>query len=155
MAKKHKPARSSASRKTSRPKPKSRLIPKNWIWIAIAALVVVLIGGIYLFVQQSNQPKAISVAEARQKYDQGVTFIDVRTQEEWDTVHVLNAKWIPLNELPDRLNELPKDQEVVVYCNSQNRSKVGAQLLKDEGFKNVTYMNGGIQAWVSAGYPQE
>ncbi len=81
--------------------------------------------------------------------------LDVRQPEEWEEMHIPGATLIPLGELPQRLGELPQDQEIVVYCRSGNRSQSGAEILAKNGFSGVTSMAGGIQQWSTAGYPTE
>ncbi len=97
----------------------------------------------------------ISIAQAEQKRADGALMLDVREQDEWDTLHIPGATLIPLSTLPTQLNELPKDQEIVVYCRSGNRSKEGAEILSQAGFTNVSSMAGGITEWQAAGYPTE
>ncbi len=127
-------------------------------WVGIGAgivaaflLVVLLSGGDAP--QQSEMPDSISVSQAYEKYQEGVYVLDVRTQEEWDAFHAPEATLIPLDELPNRVNEVPKDQEIVVVCRSGNRSQVGRDILKDAGYSLVTSMDGGMVAWSNAGYP--
>jgi len=62
---------------------------------------------------------------------------------------------IPLDELEDRLDEVPRDQDIVVICRSGNRSQVGRDILQTAGFPRVTSVNGGLTAWKAAGYPTE
>jgi rhodanese-related sulfurtransferase len=124
-------------------------------------LVLVLIAVIVVyFGKDSNQtasesamPLQITVQEAYPKYQQGVFFLDVREQSEWDTFHIPNTTLIPLGELPNRLNELPKDQPIVVVCRSGNRSQSGRDILLNAGFTNVTSMSGGVTEWSAQGYP--
>lgn len=97
----------------------------------------------------------ISIAQAEQKRTDGALMLDVREQDEWDTLHIPGATLIPLSTLPTHLSELPKDQEIVVYCRSGNRSKSGAEILSQAGFTNVSSMAGGITEWQTAGYPTE
>ena len=100
-------------------------------------------------------PAEISVNEAYQKYSQGVFLLDVRRQDEWDAYHVANTTLITLDELPNRLGELPRDKEIVVICHSGNRSSQGRDILLNAGFTQVTSMAGGLIAWNAAGYPLE
>ena len=83
--------------------------------------------------------------------------LDVRTQTEFGTGHVLSARHIPLGDLKARLAELDKfrDRPIVVQCASGNRSQGAAKILKDSGFKEVFNLQGGIGAWVQAGMPTE
>jgi len=69
--------------------------------------------------------------------------LDVRTQPEWDLGHVESALHIPLQELRQRLNELPKDKRLVVYCKIGKRGYVAARILKQHGFQ-VVNLSGGI-----------
>lgn len=103
-----------------------------------------------------NQPDVVTeidVNQAAQRRQAGAFMLDVRQPEEWQAIHIPDATLIPLGELQQRLNELPKDQEIVVYCRSGNRSLTGAQILQQAGFSNVTSMAGGISEWQAAGYP--
>ena len=95
----------------------------------------------------------ISVSQAAEKRDSGAFMLDVRQPEEWNELHIPEATLIPLGELSTRLSEVPKDQEIVVYCRSGNRSKEGADILTKAGFTNVVSMAGGINQWSAAGYP--
>ncbi|RME89622.1 MAG: rhodanese-like domain-containing protein [Anaerolineae bacterium] len=101
----------------------------------------------------SALPPEISVDQAYEKYQAGAFFLDVRTVEEWNEYHIPNATLIPLDELPNRLDEVPRDREIVVVCRSGNRSQVGRDILLDAGFPRVTSMAGGVKTWRSAGYP--
>lgn len=100
--------------------------------------------------------KNISVEQAEGFYTSGkVFFLDVREVEEWNQLHIPGATLIPLGELPERLEELPKDQPIVVYCRSGNRSQTGRDILLNAGFSDVTSMDGGINDWYQNGYPVE
>ncbi len=76
--------------------------------------------------------------------------LDVRQPHEWDIVNLEpdGAVIIPLAELPDRLDEIPRDREIVVYCRTGARSASAAQMLVEEGFSSVFNFVGGIHAWV-------
>jgi phage shock protein E len=101
-------------------------------------------------------PPDIDVATAASLHGQSnVVFVDVRTPEEYAEGHIPGVVLIPLDELPKRLNEVPKDKTVVVTCRSGNRSSQAAQLLRDNGYTNIHNMTGGITAWQQAGYPVE
>ncbi len=75
--------------------------------------------------------------------------LDVRQPHEWDIVNLEagGAVLIPLAELPDRLDELPTDREIVVYCRTGARSDVAARMLAEEGFSSVFNFVGGMHAW--------
>ncbi len=85
----------------------------------------------------------------------GVTVIDVRELEEYQAGHIPGALLIPLGELPNRLNDLPRNAEVILVCRSGNRSKQAYDFLRTQGFTNIHNMLGGMKAWVAAGYEIE
>jgi rhodanese-related sulfurtransferase len=119
--------------------------------IGLLVFLIASLGG----EQTSNTgtlPASVSVDEAHQMYTEGTFVLDVRTPEEWNEFHVPNTTLIPLDELAARVNELPKDQPIVVVCRSGNRSQAGRDILLQAGF-NVTSMNGGLNQWRDSGYP--
>src|SRR5215216_1907320 len=76
----------------------------------------------------------ISVSEAFNKYQSGAFMLDVRTAEEWNQSHVPNAALVPLDQLSSRLNEIPKDKEIIVICSTATCSQQGRDILLDAGF---------------------
>jgi rhodanese-related sulfurtransferase len=131
----------------------------RWLWISLGlvALALLSLGTVACSAAppQVALPAEVSVEEAHQLYEQGVFFLDVRTEEEWDDFHAPNSTLIPLDQLESRLGELPDDEPIVVVCRSGNRSQIGREILLDNGFQPVTSMTGGLNAWRSAGYPIE
>lgn len=81
--------------------------------------------------------------------------LDVRTVEEWNEFHAPNTTLIPLDELASRVDEVPRDREIVVVCRSGNRSQQGRDILLNAGFEKVTSMTGGLNEWRARGYPIE
>jgi sulfur-carrier protein adenylyltransferase/sulfurtransferase len=73
--------------------------------------------------------------------------IDVRNPPEWEIVHIPGATLIPLPDLPQRVTELARAREVVLYCHTGRRSAQGTQLLLELGFTHVSTLTGGIEAW--------
>ena len=67
----------------------------------------------------------------------GAKIADVRTPEEFKGGAYPNAVNIPLAALPARMNELPKDKPIVVYCHSGGRSSQAERLLKQSGFSRL------------------
>ena len=91
----------------------------------------------------------ISVQELKGKMDAGETFrlIDVREPFEFEIARIDGAKLIPLGEIPERADELDREQTLIVHCHSGRRSAQAVQLLKQRGFANVYNLEGGIDAW--------
>ena len=90
----------------------------------------------------------VSVQELKTRLDKGeaLFLLDVREQFENEMVH-LDAKLIPLNTLPDRLSELDREREIIVYCHSGVRSASAAEYLRSNGFKYAKNLTGGIDEW--------
>ena len=85
--------------------------------------------------------------------DSGEVFIlDVRTQEEYDAGYIRGSTLIPVQELKERLDEVPKDKKILVYCRTGRRSTQASEILADNGFKEIYNMKGGIVDWTNAGY---
>jgi phage shock protein E len=112
--------------------------------------------------ENSSQPATFETLTVQTAYDQlskngAAIIVDVRNPEEWAATGIpVGAKLIPLPEFGARApNELPKDQDIYVICNSGNRSRVASQQLIDLGYTHVYNIDGGIQAWLSAQLPTE
>lgn len=73
--------------------------------------------------------------------------LDVRGYGEHETVALPGSELVPLPELADRLDELPRDRSIVAYCHHGIRSKSAAALLISSGFSPVWSLRGGIDAW--------
>ena len=78
-----------------------------------------------------------------------VVLIDVREPYEWSAGHIEGATHIPMNQIPQRLAEIPKDKEVVMICRSGGRSGHVQQHLLQQGFAKVKNLVGGMQRWAS------
>ena len=92
------------------------------------------------------------VADMLVQKDPSLRLIDVRTPEEFASGFIAGAVNIPVDQLSQRLNEVPQDEPVVVYCHSGNRSHQASQILEDAGYSQV-YDLGGISQWQAAGMP--
>jgi len=100
----------------------------------------------------------ISVQQGKEMIDRGDVFIlDVRTQEEYDEGHIKGSIRIPiqdltLQELKERLKEIPQDKKILVYCRTGHRSAQASEILVNNGFLEVYNMKGGITEWNNTGY---
>ncbi|MBV9613069.1 MAG: molybdopterin-synthase adenylyltransferase MoeB, partial [Acidobacteriaceae bacterium] len=92
---------------------------------------------------------AVDAVELKQKLDRGdkFTLIDVREPHEYQIGRIPGARLIPLGELSKHLNEFDPNEELVMHCKSGARSQKAVDLLKQNGFRNVRNMTGGITAW--------
>ena len=98
--------------------------------------------------------REVSVDDAYQMYQTGAFVLDVSWPAEWDQYHVPNTTLIPLDQLYNRFNELPKDREILVVSHSQTSSQQARDLLRSAGI-NVTSMTGDLSEWYAKGYPIE
>lgn len=98
--------------------------------------------------------KAVGVAEAKTRIDSKdpLVILDVRSADEYRSGHIPGAKLIPLNELRSRLNELPKDKQILCVCRSGARSGSAVGHLTSAGFDAVN-LSGGMMSWQGAGLP--
>ena len=99
---------------------------------------------------QAASYEQITQEEAKQIMDttNGYILLDTRTREEYDQSHIPGALLIPHTEIAERAEEaLPdKDQVILVYCRSGNRSKQASEVLAELGYTNVKEF-GGIHTW--------
>jgi len=78
---------------------------------------------------------------------EGITLLDVRQADELDLPSKLQADvHIPLNELSERVNEVPRSLPVIVFCRSGRRSALATGILRDSGFDKVASLSGGLLA---------
>lgn len=94
----------------------------------------------------------ITVSELRKMMDSDdFELIDVREKSEWDMGRIEKAKLMPLSALVKTdfrdFRKFDKDETIIVYCRSGNRSGHAAKVLKEKGFTNVKNLVGGINAW--------
>lgn len=96
-----------------------------------------------------NQVPEISVDELRAMRERREPFVlvDVRESREWAISDLPDSVKIPLGTLPQSLEKLSKDDEIVVYCRSGARSGNAVQLLLREGFDKAKNLAGGINKW--------
>lgn len=81
--------------------------------------------------------------------------LDVRTPEEFAAGHIAGAVNIPYDQVASRLEEIPKDKEVVLYCKSGRRSGMAAETLAVNGYTKLGHLDGDMQGWTAAGRPVE
>jgi rhodanese-related sulfurtransferase len=77
----------------------------------------------------------------------GILLLDIREDDERAVAAIEPSLHVPMNSVPDRLSELPRDRRIVVYCHHGGRSYAVAGYLETEGFKDVTNLTGGIDDW--------
>jgi rhodanese-related sulfurtransferase len=97
---------------------------------------------------------SVSVDQAYLMYQSGTFVLDVSWPAEWDEYHVPNTTLIPLDQLFNRINEVPKDEEVLVVSHSAASSQQARDLLLSAGIDAVS-MAGDLSEWYAKGYSIE
>lgn len=97
--------------------------------------------------------KEITVQQFKEKLDsdENVFLLDVREpfEQYQSKIEYENSMLIPVDQLPNRLNEIEadKDAEIVCMCRSGGRSAKACEFLEQDGFENVVNLKGGINQW--------
>lgn len=86
--------------------------------------------------------KQVPVSKTRELVENNAFIVDVREPDEFKLGHLINAINIPLSEIRDRMDEIPKDQPVYLHCRSSQRSYNAALALQGHGYDNVFNMSG-------------
>ena len=76
--------------------------------------------------------------------------LDVREDDEWSAGHAPGAVHLPMMQIPARLEEIPREGEVVVVCRVGGRSSQVVAYLLNNGFTNVVNLDGGMQDWAAS-----
>ena len=88
--------------------------------------------------------KQVREKDVRDLVKKGACIIDVREKNEYELSHIIGAKNIPLSEIRQRINEIPKDEPVYLQCRSAQRSYNALMALKHLGYENVYNVSGGF-----------
>jgi adenylyltransferase/sulfurtransferase len=99
---------------------------------------------------EATEIPTVSVAQLKQKLDAQEKFqlVDVREPFEHEMASIDRAKLIPLDELPQRLNELDRQSLTIVHCHGGQRSAQAVRVMREAGFANVFNLEGGIAKWL-------
>ncbi|HSJ03517.1 MAG: rhodanese-like domain-containing protein, partial [Verrucomicrobium sp.] len=92
---------------------------------------------------------AVTVQELHAMQQAGEDFylLDVREPYEAEIAVIPGATLIPLGQLPDRVDEVPKDKKVVIHCRSGMRSAKALGILQEHGYQDLWNVTGGVLAW--------
>jgi len=146
-----------------------RLLPlATQVGGAAAAVLVLLLGGYILFrwwdrrrFYAALEMARISVEELRRQMDGAPAplIVDVRspTAQTLELRRIPGALHVPLQDAERHLSGLPRDRDIILYCNCPNEASAAkvARLLMNHGFERVRPLKGGLDAWIEAGYSVE
>jgi hydroxyacylglutathione hydrolase len=125
--------------------------------VGIEALGGYLDGGIATWKQAGLATASlaqISASELDQRLrSDDVQVLDVRRAGEWEAAHIEQATWWPLDNFKVSPPEMDRDAPIAVHCKSGYRSMIASSLLRRAGFKNVSNVVGGFDAWQEAKLP--
>ncbi|MDZ7676488.1 MAG: rhodanese-like domain-containing protein [Acidimicrobiales bacterium] len=96
----------------------------------------------------------IDVDTLASRLDAGVPVFDVRQPDEYEQARAPGVRLVPLDQVPDRLDEFPTEGEVYVICRSGGRSAKAVEFLRGNGVDAVN-VAGGTLAWIESGKPVE
>lgn len=110
---------------------------------------------------QAREPYELYPGDVVEKIrnSEDIVLLDVRTQEEYEEVHLENALLLPVQELSQQslsaigLGEDAKDREIIIYCRSGARSKTAYDIMKSLGYTNLKSVQGGMIHWEEDKYP--
>lgn len=120
--------------------------------------LIYIIALVFSITASAQQKKAELVPPA--KFAQKMTaekgqVIDVRTPKEYKAGHIKNAVNMHVydKDFEQRLDKLDKNKPVYVYCKAGGRSAEAVEIMQKKGFKKITELDGGMDAWTEAGSP--
>jgi adenylyltransferase/sulfurtransferase len=97
-----------------------------------------------------SNPDEVNVQEMKRALGDpklGIKVIDVREPDEYQIAHVDGVPLFPLSVLPQRFTELDPNQQVYIHCKSGVRSLKALYFLREQGFKYLKSVKGGINTW--------
>lgn len=121
--------------------------------LIIAVSIGLLLAGVTLAAGAVASNIAPADALALLKKQQNTYLLDVRTPEEFQQARIAGAHLIPIDQVMQRVGELPKDRPILVYCAVGSRSAQVFSFLARRGYAEVYNLEGGIYAWAAKGYP--
>ncbi|MDD0854262.1 rhodanese-like domain-containing protein [Halobacteriovorax sp. GB3] len=99
---------------------------------------------------------SMDVVELKKLIDtnENLLLVDCREQDEWDAGHIKEAKFVPLSRFQELFeSELPsKDAKIIMQCRSGKRSMNACMFLMEQGYEDLTNLEGGILAWQENGF---
>jgi len=120
----------------------------------VSLLVVTLVASVSIACAQ--QYNNASPKEAKAMIDKGnIVLVDVRTPQEWNAGHLAGAVLVDFYDpnFENNIKKVSKGKKVLVYCARGRRSASASEKMSTSGWKDVTNMTGGYEAWSAAGLP--
>jgi rhodanese-related sulfurtransferase len=118
-------------------------------------VVLALVAAAYEFSRARSGGQAVGPTDAVRLLNQGALLVDVRTQAEFDSGHIVDARHLPQEQTAQAGETLKrfKDKVVITCCETGMRSGATARVLRTQGFTNAVNLRGGLQAWRAENLP--
>ena len=102
-----------------------------------------------------NTVPSITVSELHEliRNNANIRLIDVREPDEHAQAAIAGSELVPLATIPAQANAWSHDDTIYVHCKAGGRSARAAQYLIEQGFKHVTNVAGGMDAWLAENFP--
>ena len=100
--------------------------------------------------------ESVTLDVARKELESGTSrVIDIREPQEHATGVAPGVQLLPMRQLASRISEIPSDpkQPVLLICNTQNRSGATYKYLREKGYTNVRFVQGGMSEWARRAWP--
>ncbi len=127
--------------------------------VGVDRIVGYLKGGMFAWAISGKRTHDVHQISAEDLHDMAsgdsfskMVLVDVRSPKEYEDNHIEGAVNIPAPDLRTRFNELDKDKPTVLICSTGHRSSLGTSILKQNGFKDVYNVAGGMTGYSAAGY---
>lgn len=129
---------------------KGQVLMRSKFWLAVLILLSLLVSPV-----MAGVARDVTVTQAREMLEKNpqIFLLDVRTPGEYRQVRLEGARLIPIDQLLQRLGELPKDRPILVYCTVGARSSQVFRYLAGQGYPEVYNLYGGLSAWQLRGLP--
>lgn len=118
--------------------------------LVLAVLMVCLAWSLALAAARDISSREAKVLLEKNK---NIFLLDVRTPQENSQARLPGTVLIPISELERRINEVPRNKTILVYCAVGSRSKPVAEFLAKNGYKEVYNMSDGLVGWYRNGFP--
>lgn len=116
-------------------------------------------GGIASWYGNGENIKKVEMIHAKELqqhlHDEDLFLLDVGRKDRWKSGHIPGAHHIYVGELEEHLEEIPQNRNIVIYCESGYKTSLGASILKQHEYEQVTELVGGLSTWKSNKLPLE
>lgn len=123
----------------------------------VKTLLLASLAGLLLTTLATAAVQDISASDLQRllKQTPDIYLLDVRTLGEYTQKRIKGAHLIPIDQVEKRINEIPNNRPVIVYCETGVRSSLVGRYLDRLGFNRVFNLSQGIMGWQVRGYPIE